>query len=55
MNFEHYVEDCKDKNSYLYPLRMRYNVLKLSDSITFWAKFGPAWRHFDEKRLKENT
>ena len=35
MNFEDYVEDCKDKNSYLYPLRMRYNVLKLSDSITF--------------------
>ena len=55
MKFKNYIEDCKEKNSFLFPLGFRHTTLSLSDAIAYWKKFGPAWANYNEKRLYENT
>ena len=55
MEFKNYIEDCKEKNSFLFPLGLRHNVLSLSESIIYWEKFGPSWEHYDAQRLHDNT
>eukprot|EP00943_MAST-04B_sp_MAST-4B-sp1_P007247 g7247.t1 len=55
LEFKNYIEDCKEKNSFLFPLGLRHNVLSLSESIIYWEKFGPSWEHYDAQRLRDNT